>query len=287
MNNRDFKYIFKRVVIGLTIAFILFNINKCNAYAYVYKGEVWNTMDQYSVSDYVNANSTKSIPFNINNSNINSVSVPYDLIIFKFNYFRFAMETPGTIDTMSFCDRWSQSGTTFTCTHFSSGSVLDSSSEINIYSSSFYITATAYWGTNGDTLSCYMTDDLKDMIVCPIKKTTDTNLTKLSISISSYYKMYYRFELSGLKYYYNYESTEIVNGLTGVENQQQQINNTLNNSNVNGANTDTNNALSSIENSVSSTLDNTIGANQLFTIKAIRPVKIILIITYHPQLVYY
>lgn len=216
---------FKYLLFILTFIFCFaFKIN--NAFAYVYKGEVWNTMDKYNVTGNLNSNSSTDITFDINNSNINSVSIPYDVVAFKFNYFYLTYETD---ENYTYCDEWLPHNGGYFCSSYSG----PTNGHTLVTEGNFRMLATSYWGTNGDTLTCIMSSELQDYILCPIKKTTTTNLTKLELTLQNggNKKVTYNFQLSGLKFYYNYDTSEIVNGLNGIEDNQSTTNTYIQNFN--------------------------------------------------------
>lgn len=283
INKNDFKYIIKKIIIGLVIAFILFNINKCNAYALVLKQTLWAPAQSEGFSGTLSngTNFVNSTNFNTPIS-VNSVK-EYDVLVFKFGN-----ETLQQNDNFSFSGTIGSNGGTYCKSYTQRGSSYICEIEYNIdnnqstyismstNSGIIYIQAALFYDNDsGIKSTCYMTDDLKDMIVCPIYKKDVSNITGYEINIRNggFDTLYYNISINGLKYLWNYESTEIVNGLSSVQYEQQNttqaiedLTDNINDSNISGANSSTNNALSSINNNVSTTLDSTINANTLNTL---------------------
>lgn len=266
INNNDFKYIIKRIIIGLTIAFILFNVNKCNAKALVYKDSINVGMSQNTYSGSINAgnNVVINVPFTSNISN-----VQYDILVIKFGNLSFKKES----DLYnSYCMSYQLSNNNvYKCNSYYREDGVGIIEEGNIYVQG----ALYYTNMSGEFKStCYFTDELKDMMVCPVvMKDRPIVGFEYNLRNGGSDKLTYNISFNALKYYFNYDSTEIVNGLTGVQQQQQNttqaiedLTTNINDNNISGANSSTNNALSGIDNSVSDTLDNSISANQLNTI---------------------
>ena len=279
------KSIIKRIIVGVVIGFILMNINKCSVKAYVYKTDVWNPMNQYSVSGYVagGSNNQKIINFDINGNTLMTQSLDYDILVFKFNNMNFKQNSDfsggfSSNDNYLYCTKWVQSGSTYTCSSYStlgpngstySSTNLTTENNFALSIGKIYLQGALYYNDNVNNKStCFMSSDLQDMFLCPINKQVNKQITDFEIIISNNggVGIDYSFELSGLKYGFNYESTEIVNGLSGVQQAQQQTVDAITDTNITGANTSTNSALSSIDNSVSSTLNNAIDPNALYTL---------------------
>lgn len=261
INNNDFKYIIKRVIIGLTIAFILFNVNKCNAKALIYKDSFYSS---YSITGQTNSNvnnSSKTIYWNFNNYDFSN---DYDLVAFKFGTFNFSHQ----FQSGNYCMEWAPGSTAtcgssgcYSCNKYFNSNGVEYSNESNVY-----INPALHYYYNGADyyIPCTFSSGQDYMFYCPLRKDYDPVDFQLQITSKDYVK--YELSLNGFKYYYNNDSTEIVNGLTGMQQQQQQTNNTLTDSNINGANSSANNALSGINNSVGSTLNSSIDASSLNTL---------------------
>lgn len=261
------------IILSIFIFAFIFKLN--NVYAYIYKGEVWNTMSQYNAYGDLAEGATTTISFDINNSNINSVSVPYDLIVFKFN--KLELRTSDNVSISGLVGGnggayWipatSGGGTTGTALN-TQGTSLNLT---GLNTGNIYMQSTAYWGTNGDTLSCFFSSELEDQIICPIKKTTTTNLTKLELFIQNggYDNLHYNLQLSGLKYYYNYEITDIKleqqttnTNLQYIYQQQQQNQQYLENDSTTGATTNMQSGFSDLSNSLNTELSSVNDLTQL------------------------
>lgn len=261
INKNDFKYIIKKIIIGLAIAFILFNINKCNASALVYKDSFYSS---YTITGQTNStfsNGSREIVWNFNNYDFSN---NYDYVAFKFGTFNFSH----SFDSGNYCMEWAP-GSTATCSSNGCYSChkyfnYDGIETTNI--SNLYINPTLHYYYNDADyyVPCTFNAGQDYMFYCPLRKDYDPVDFRLDIKSKDYIS--YNVGLNGFKYYYNNESTDIVNGLTGMQQHQQQTNSIISDNNISGANTATNNALSGINNSVNNTLDSSINANTLNTL---------------------
>lgn len=251
--KKNFKFF---TFIFLILFCFIFKIS--NAKAYVYQTGVWNPMNQYDVSGYVagGTNNQAKINFEINGNTLMTQSLSYDLLVFKFNNMNFKQGNSfsgGFVETDSYmyCTKWVQSGSTFTCTDYSlTGTGGSHNSTTNIINDNgfslslgkIYLQAALYYNNNVDYKStCFMSSDLQDMFLCPINKESNKQITDFEIIITNNggVGINYSFNLSGLKYGFNYESTEIVNGLNGIQQQQVNTTTTIQNFNNYVSNNDT------------------------------------------------
>lgn len=265
INKNDFKYIIKKIIIGLAIAFILFNINKCNAFALVYKTSIYGSVSGGNLLGQLSSGSNRVHNITFSDPIPSNVVNGFDILVIKFGNFSL---TTGNGTSVS-------SSSSFTCNYYqtsSTGDIACSSGGLTTYDNStsgnIYIQSAIFYDNDlGVKDSCYFSSELQDMIICPMSR-KNSNITGMEINIRNggFGNLTYNITVNGLKYLYNNDSTEIVNGLGGIQQQQQQTNDTLTDSNISGANTDTNNALSGINNSVSNTLDSSINANTLNTL---------------------
>lgn len=270
INNNDFKYIFKRVIAALIIAFILFNINKCNAKALVYKGSVYNlpTLSSGNTNSSLNSDGVTSIKWSLNNFNYPD---NINLLSFKFSTYSFTTENLSGY----YCSQWAPGSTAICgstgCYSCVTGTSTTQSGLTYIYQEigNYYVNADLRYVVNGYNVyvPCTLESSQDFQFYCPLNPDYgQPQAFNVTIKNSKNEKLYYNLTLTGTQYYYNYDSTEIVNGLSGVQQQQKQTNDTLTDSNISGANTITNNAISGIQNNVDSTLDNAISPNTLNTL---------------------
>ena len=267
INKNDFKYIIKKIIIGLVIAFILFNINKCNASALVYKNSEWYGVDTSIQTGTLSGNSNGtniivSLEHNVEN---------YDYIAYPLPRYNFSSVPITSYSYVNYCTKYGQwqelyptQHTVYSCESTSSNTINNSVYVPASYTISFVITTTSGAGSG-----CFLSSDYEGYVICPTNRLSGyAKQMEINISFNgpSGNTLYYYFSFGGTVNYLNNDSTEIVNGLGGIQNQQQQTNNTLTDNNISGANTDTNNALSSINSSVNSTINNTIDASSLNTL---------------------
>lgn len=261
MNNNDFKYIIKRVIIGLSITFILFNINKCNASALTLKSRVY--LQWYENSHTYNFNGNGSQGYNYwldpngidntyNNSYLGFILYPQKL----------------TIDNVN-CMSYSFSNTISPATpQFPSGQIYSNSITCNSNNTLNNGTISVHGvvvDRNGNVGDCFFSNEYEGVLLCPFP--TD-NIRRVSIYVDNFgYEVASVYvNISGYGYFFNDDSKEIIEGLGGIQQQQEQTNQIISDNNISGATTETNNALDNIDNSITSSIDSSIDASQLYTI---------------------
>lgn len=104
------------------------------------------------------------------------------------------------------------------------------------YSGDFVMSGAINYSGNTNGTGCFMTSELQNVIVCPL----NANPVNLTIYISGYHleNLYYKVYVSGYAYLINNDTTDLVNALTNV--QQQQINTVTTIENFNNYVSDTN-----------------------------------------------
>lgn len=221
------------IVIGLIIFYIigLFTSNK--VHALVYKQNIgsnpgftnrWAGATVGSWGDGKRLDWEFSSSFQVNHN--------YDLLAIQFSYFNITYSSGITISNNSqYCERYAIDNTLASnpvehvytqirCTS-TTGSTSDTGT-INNQGDDFY----SYYGvaedSNGTRVPIIFSDDLKDTILIPIKDINDIKYIRIWIRNHGASNLNVSVELENIKFYYNYDSTEIVNGLTGVQQAQQQ-----------------------------------------------------------------
>ena len=277
MNRYDFKNIIKRIIVGVAIAFLVMSIKQCNVSALVSKGYDSN-------NPFVDRNKTGSI----SNTNLNEVRFTFQTKIDTnlytvYDLFGFKMEKKNIYKDLNvsiassgaYCD-------TYRIDHYYPCG--NDPAQCILYQQ--MVCTSSYTQTNGTTniidgditlapyiinddggyVGCWFSSEVEDYILCPIEPNHLYKQLLIEISYYGFDSIKYDFFIGNRKTIFNYDSTEIVNGLSGVQQEQHQTNSIISDSNISGANTSTNNAISGIENSVDSTLNSAISPNQLYTI---------------------
>ena len=244
-----------KILFLIIFGFLCFFININTANAYVFKQELWNTMDRYTSTATLTTGNTSTSMFHITQpNNLNTPNYPYDLVVFKFNKLAFktteSYNISGDLKEWE-CSKWTQSGTTYTCSTMSVyGGNTNNLNVVNINSGNIYIQARLIYTASNSATQCFLSDDMKDMILCPMTHYSGYQVDGIEINIQNggYDSLIIDYELSGLKFGYNYDTTEVVNALenqstTTIQNlqviqqqntQQQQY---LENQNLTGTET--------------------------------------------------
>lgn len=248
---------FKKLLMFLPILCFIFLFKINNVSALVYKGIQSSNFTQNTYSGTLtNQEVGFALTFNNNIVNINN----YDIVGIKFLQLNFKIENDLTWDNLP--DYY---GYTFSCTRDSGGSDGDNyCSQANLSSNAPSNYPTYVYGSlddynisfrahstnsNGKSIPCYFSNEMENVLLCPI----ENDITKISFYISSKTKVNYNFTLDNSKYWLNYESTEIVNGLTNVQQAQvqtatyiQNFNNYVSNTDTTQSNTNSTTALNGI-----------------------------------------
>ena len=263
MNKYDFKNIIKRIIVGVAIAFLVMSIKQCNVDAMVRKESFTPTMDAYTWSGTLSSGGSASKTFTYSTPLQNTNH--YDYLLIRFREFDFTYQ-------------WNYQNDYYACSHYNIGhgyvqnQFVDTELTCDIWQynnanilEEGSVTITATIRQNAEiSNSCYLSDNMKGFLICEMPDSASS--IEINIRQRGYNQVRYNIDFFARQYFYNEESTEIVNGLKGVEQQQQQVVDNITDTNISGANSSTNNALNGIDNTVSNTLDTSISANQLNTI---------------------
>lgn len=235
------KYILTRVFVlviaGLIFITIFYFIGKkyekeynvlsllgiSNAYAYTVEDyRLYSSMNPNGKSgrftDAVgNASSTLNIPINIG-TNINADT---DYVGFRFT--KFLLEDIRTNPVTWNCTATPNSignSTGISCWSGMESQQLDFVHQMTMF-------VGAYYGNNPSELrSCFVSDSLKDIILCPAKVDgVDGGIYKINIELSFMVQeqFYYDIQVARRVIFINNESTGIINAIEGLENNQQSI----------------------------------------------------------------
>lgn len=282
-NNYDFKYIIKRIIIGVAIAFILFNINKCNAFALVYKGKDYNnSFVQREKAGTLNVtNRINVIRFEwvtpIDKDLYNGI----DLFAIKFDRLNFSRISDYSIDNPYLNGPYN--GYYFSCTYSGTGYCQNaniipqggSSVSQDLFGSinSGDITIVGYVLQDGGAYNpCWFSSEVENSLICPFVE-DNIKYLDVEISYSGFDTISYDLFVGNMKVLYNYDSTEIVNALSQVQQSQNDtttaINDTLdtiNDSNTTSSSNSGNSALSGFNSSITSGINDSVDATSLYSL---------------------
>ena len=240
--KKNFKYF---IFILLICFCFVFKISTANAL--VFKGSDYNNSFQVKdKSGTLTNNSNNWVQFDWTTSIFKSDYENVDLIGLKINALNitkdYNLSTGANVcDTYRIDHYYPGSGGTsnmiynqLVCTNHSS------SSSSNLIEGDVTISAYIY-PPSGSGDPCWFDDTMQGYLICPLNK-PEINHFSFVIRTNGFDNASYNISLADMKILYTYESTEIVNGLSGV--QQQQINTTTSITNFNNyvANTDTTDA---------------------------------------------
>lgn len=114
-------------------------------------------------------------------------------------------------------------------------------------------------GTQG---TCYRSTEYENYIMCPTNGSTITSFVwRMNTAIATNFNsIYYSVTMNDEALLFNFDSTDIINGLGNIQTQQQQTNQTLTDSNTTTSQQNSTNALSGIQTTMQTKLK---GTNEL------------------------
>lgn len=282
LNRYDWKNIVKRIIIGVGIAFILFNINKCNAYAMVKKDTIGTqpSWSQRSKNGSVNSGSWTAVSFPLS-SNL-TLNTNFDYIGIQLNNSEYVYNSQLTLngtlsnaycDTYGYYDKYyvcpgGDCGNTVTykqisCKHITTQSGNGLSGTINnqgdVYH--YYVLMNA---TNDKLYPCFFSSEMEEVVFCPTKNDnqpiTMTGITfYLSNKASS--TLSYYLTLDDIKTYYNENSTEVTNALKDINTSQVQTNTIISNTDTSSSSTSANSGFNNMNSQLTQQVDSLASIN--------------------------
>ena len=275
-----YKNIFKRIIVGVAVGFILMNLNKCNVSALINKtslgqNPVFNPRQRTGV---IASGGWAELTFPL--ASTLTLNGTYDYIGIQLNGSEFRYSSEITINsTGAYCEKYAVDNNLVTnppehvyyqirCID-TTGQVGQTGGSLNNQGDVYNFYALMTSSNNVEKIPCFFTSENADILFCPTKNEgVPIEMTGIVFYVNNQATttLTYKIALDNIKNYYNESSTEIVNGLTGVQQAQQQTVDTITDSNINGANSSSNTALSGISTDVNSTLNASISPNQLYTI---------------------
>ena len=258
--KKYFKYF---LFIPLLVFCFAFKISKVNAL--VYKGIQSSNFTQNTYSGSLN-NQEVGFALTFNNDIVNDNN--YDIVGIKFLQLNFGIDNGFSLDNPGYYNN--NGGYSFRCNSSSSNGyfcvdgdlyqIPPSSVRQNLlgdyidYNVSFRAHST---NTNGKSIPCYFSNEMENVLLCPI----ENNIHKISFYISSKTKVYYSFTLDNSKYWLNYESSEMTiqqtqtnTNLQYIYQQQTQTQQYMQNDSVNGSATAFQSGIADLTNSFNSQL---------------------------------
>lgn len=264
LNRYDWKNIIKRIIVGVGIAFIIFNVRKCTAFAYSLKGYDWTAYTTDNASGSINDNSSATINFPLQtpiqlNNNYDYISI----IFYKYNFEYendFYIDNPNLYHTSSYS--WQCTNGSDYC---SNANIIPHYDSIpndlygTLTTGSLTLSARAFDSNNRESL-CFFDNNIS-MLLCPTADRTDISKFQISITQKGYNKVNYSLDLFRQKGWYNNESTDIVNGLSGIQTHQQQTNTILTNTDTTSSSNSANTGLNSMNSQLTNQVDSLASVN--------------------------
>lgn len=244
---KDYK---KLLIIIHIICFIfLFKINSVSAY--VYKSDKWSPAGNETFTGTLSNGNSNNYNKTFQNAIAINNSTP-DIIVFKYGIFDLQLreEIYG-----AYCLSWLPNSVNENSSAYECGSYIGNEGHSFDLSGKVLITAALFYDNNSNSKStCIFSSELQDMIICPIDHNKGSITSyEFNIRNGGYNSITYNIVINGLKYYYNYDSSEIVNGLLGVQQAQnttatyiQNFNNYVSNTDTTSSQTNSTTALSGL-----------------------------------------
>lgn len=273
------------ILLILTITFIVGLISNKKANALVYKGQV---QTQVSGNNCFAGNQcTGSVNSGKQDLTINYEYTPhltqqYDLVSLQFTRFAINFMDSTSQNITDYCNgSLNTQGTTnnlsLTCTTGSPGHDIEYLPDSRYYS--LYAFATY---ESGSISHCWQSAEVNDSFMCPMYKNDPLTKITLRLNSNSPTPFTYSIDVNTYKLFYNYDSTDIINSNgtiinqnTTIITQQQQQNDYVQNGSTTGAQNDSTNALSGLQQTFSQKMT---GMNEL-TQMVFAPIQMMLTIS--------
>lgn len=254
------------IIIVLVITYVIGLISSKKASALVYKDKYYTQMDPYIRSgDLTQGSNQINLDFDFTNEDTIPISFyqNYDLVALQIQ--RFAIRGINVNHTISCTSSNAQAQTvTYFCN--------DSDPNANYYGNGTYWTLMGFAHyKDGSSSPCWTSSELNDMILCPLDKTSP--LDKMSIRLTTIYtlsQIHYEVGVGGWKYFYNYDSTDIinsngtiVNNQTTIIQEQQQQNQWAQSNTVSGAESSAQSGISTLQTTLNNKMSSVNGLTQV------------------------
>lgn len=248
------RYILTRVfvllIVGVIFIAIFYFLGKKNeklytylgiekAYAYTWKYGMPNNIITRQYSGVITNNNTSpntEVGFALSPPSVIDNPGNYDYMGIKFLHLSFKNYADYTSTSQNvYCDEWAYHNLTQVCpggdcsTPLAYQDIECIGTNSSGYNSSTFAEGTISFrahiqDSDNKGYPCFFTTEFDSMLICPI----GPNIKKVSFYINSSYKRTeYNFEIDPSFYFYNQDSTEIVNALQGLNQNQQTIINSI------------------------------------------------------------
>lgn len=211
---KDYKILFL-IIFGFFCFFI--NINTANAL--VYKDSVYapSTVTSGNTSGTLNFNARNEVKYNLEGY---TFSNQYDYLVFKFGTYRVE-----SFDQMgSWCMAWLPSGNGYVCGSYNS----ENGKSYGANSDYVYVSVNLQYNVNGTAAlysPCSLHTELnnENYWVCSLSKNyASPSYFNFEIKNSQHERVYYNLSLNGTKFYYNNDSTEMLNAINNISTTTNQ-----------------------------------------------------------------
>lgn len=255
---RFFRLLFFAIIVIIVIYVVGIFTNK-KASALSIKGsqmiQYKNNHDRETQTITAQNTTSTALEFELNSP----LTTNYDIV--GFNMARFGIHgTTGTGSATSHCDISYLNGqmSDVDCSSSTLDTILADYSGNGIY---YHVYGFVRYsdGTQG---TCYKSSEYENYIMCPTNDSSITSFVwRMNTALATLFNgIYFHVTMNDEVLLFNYESTDIINGLGNIQTQQQQTNQTLTDSNTTTSQANSTNALSGIQTTMESKLK---GTNEL------------------------
>ena len=258
--------IFKKLIIGFAlILLILFFMSQKKASALVAK-----TLT-YQPNAIASNNKTGSYIFTSSGSDNHWFNIPlqnpytknnnYDLIAFRFDALNYHVEDE--------YGNYVWDTTTYYHGSYEDGGINVSPNPWQTGGNGNLITITGViWDSNNTARICYFASDTPSYLFCPLSNGEIVNRIGLYVTSSTppNHRIVFDYEINNSFYFYNYESTEIVNSNGVIVQQQQQTEQVITGTDTTGASSGGLSDINSGASSLNTQLDSIVSVNNFSTI---------------------
>lgn len=201
------------IILTLVIIYIIGLFSSKKAYAMTRKESFTPTMDAYTWSGSISDGGSVSKTFTYSTPLQNTEG--YNYLLLRFREFSFYSKND-IIGCANYIPSYDSNGKISNITCASTGSY---PSEGHYWEGSYTITATIRQDANISN-SCYISDNMKGFLICEMPDSASS--IEINIRQKGYTTFGFKIDFYARQYFYNEDSTEIINALTGVSIAQQQ-----------------------------------------------------------------